>query len=191
MIDIYKRNNLLILTYSPQNGVEWIYEDHFDKGEDLTIKRVFHLSQSDVYVDEENYFPEFNDEIQFIIGKLKNDFYVIPARVLNLQNDLLVHKDAQITSKYFGCNLKNNIIKLLEKIANSQIIIGGNCDNSIPVDTFRTLIKQFPTDTEKRHYVNMRIDNILSEYIDATKNYGKIYSQYLEKNIKKQIFQIL
>lgn len=182
MIEVKKLNNKLVLIYSPQRGTDWIYRDHFNQDEDVTIKQIFNFTKDDLYKDEIYINNDF--QICFSLGLLEEDYYHIPMRILNTQNDVLIFNEAKVTAKYFGCNFSINILKQFEEIARSQIIIGGEKIASIPLDVFSNLLKSFPTQTEKNYYVRKRISNILNEYVDTTKNYGKLYNQYLEKRNK-------
>ncbi len=183
MIEIKKLNNKLILIYSPQHGTEWIYEDYLNIDETFTLKKIFNFTKQNLYEDTTYKNDDFF--INFLLGVVKEDYYYIPAQILKLKNDVLIYKDINVTSEYFGCSFAINILNLFEEISGNQIIIGGNSTNSIPADVFNNLLKSFPTQTEKKYYVRKRISNILREYIDTTKNYGKLYDQYLEKRAKK------
>ena len=182
MIEIKKLDDKLILIYSPQHGTEWIYEDYLDIGEDITLKKIFNFTKQNLY--EDSTYKNDDSFINFLLGVVKEDYYYIPAQILELKNDVLIYKDINITPEYFGCNFAINILKLFEEIAGNQLIIGGNRANSIPLYIFNNLLKSFPTQTEKKYYVRKRISNILNEYVDTTKNYGKLYNQYLEKRNK-------
>ena len=124
MIEIKKLDDKLILIYSPQHGTEWIYEDYLDIGEDITLKKIFNFTKQNLY--EDSTYKNDDSFINFLLGVVKEDYYYIPAQILELKNDVLIYKDINITPEYFGCNFAINILKLFEEIAGNQLIIGGN-----------------------------------------------------------------
>jgi len=65
-----------------------------------------------------------------------------------------------------------------------QIVIGGDKENSIQVNIFKDIINSFPSPTEVKHYVDSRITNVLSQYLDGVKDSGKSFERYLENRIK-------
>lgn len=148
MIKFEKDDNRLILSYSPSSGIKWIQEKLECDGVVL-IKKVFCFSRNDVFSNASDLLE--NDwEIKFLIGYLQDDnYYYINSNLLDTKQFVMIHKDARIVPTYFGLNKRINIIKIFEEIANSQIIIGGEKENSIPIKDYEELIKKFPTDTEK------------------------------------------
>lgn len=183
MIKFEKDDNRLILSYSPSSGIKWIQEKLECDGVVL-IKKVFCFSRNDVFSNASDLLE--NDwEIKFLIGYLQDDnYYYINSNLLDTKQFVMIHKDARIVPTYFGLNKRINIIKIFEEIANSQIIIGGEKENSIPIKDYEELIKKFPTDTEKKYYVKTRIANILSQYIDNVTDYGLLFEKYLKRKFK-------
>ena len=184
MIRIEKDNDKLILSYSPNGDIKWIQEKLKLDGV-VKIKKVFHFTMDEIYPNATTLL-ENEWEIKFLIGVLKEDnYYYIKSSLLDTQNDILIHKDAKITPNYFGTNRGINIIEIFEEVANGQIVIGGELENSIPIKDYEELIKKFPTETEKKYYARLRIANILSKYIDNVKDYGLLFEKYLKRKFKE------
>lgn len=177
-IKIEKKSNLLFLNYSPHNGIEWISEK-LKTSDSLLIKRFFSIFKADIKINTDS------ESVSIKIGKLKDGYYRIFSKCLNTKQDVLIDKNAKISPAYFGLNIRINVLSLFEKIADTQIIIGGNNENSIPIDVYENLIKNFPTVTEKNYYEYSRISNILIEYIESTKDYGQLFKKYLNKKTAK------
>lgn len=103
--------------------------------------------------------------------------------VLETQHDVLIHLSHKLSIRTFTCN-KRSIFKKFERLANQQIIIGGYLDNSIPTEVFQNIIESLPTKTEIEHYVNSRITDVLSQYLEGVKDSGKLFEKYLERRNK-------
>lgn len=177
-IKIEKKSNLLFLNYAPHNGIEWIIEK-LKTSDSFLIKRFFSIFKDDITINTDS------ESVSIKIGELNNGYYRIFSKCLNTTHDVLIDKNAKISPAYFGLNIKINALRLFEKIANTQIIIGGNNEKSIPIDVYENLIKNFPTVTEKNYYEYSRISNILIEYIESTKDYGQLFKKYLNKKTAK------
>lgn len=174
------QNKRVYLEYYPQNGIRWISET-FDKDEDLIVKNTFNLSKKDMIPTDD--IPD-GDSMEFLIGKLENDYYKIYKRVLATDNDILFHKSINIRIKHFIVNSNISILLKFERLANQQIIIGGDKENAIAENIFNDIINSFPSRTEQNHYLNSRVTNVLSQYLDGVKDSGKAFEKYLEKRNK-------
>lgn len=182
-LKIEKNNWNLLLIYSPQWWIDY-FNKHFSdfwNEESIWVRRsVFNFKKEDLL--NPNY-DENSDEISFILWKLENGFYKIKSNILYTKYDILVFKDCEITEKYFILG-RISILQEFEKLANQQIIIGWNIENSIPEDVFNNIIDSFPTSTEIFHYKNARVTNVLSEYLEWVTDSQSKYEKYLEKRNK-------
>ncbi|WP_461589803.1 hypothetical protein, partial [Winogradskyella sp.] len=163
-IKIAVEGEKIILEYSPDNGVEWI-NNRFDENEGFKAKGTFRLSKNELILNDSDAQTEedkaldslYEDTKIFEIGKLAGDFYSISNKVLDTANDVLIHKSCSINLKYFVVNGKVSILHRFEKLADQQIVIGGQTENSIPEQVFNDIIDSFPSKTEQRHYVDSRV----------------------------------
>ena len=174
------QNEKVYLEYYPQDGVRWINEN-FDKNENLLVKRTFNLSKEDIIPTDDS---PFGDSMEFLIGELENDYYKIYKRVLSTDDDILFHKSIEIRIKHFIVNSNISILLKFERLANQQIIIGGDKENAIAENIFNDIINSFPSRTEQNHYVNSRVTNVLSQYLDGVTDSGKAFEKYLERRNK-------
>lgn len=186
--EFIKKNDKLILKYSPETGTEWIEDEYFKYNFSLTLKRIFQFTKKQIYEDSE--LTNNNTNIYFLLATLQdNNFYSISKEIIQTKWDVLIYKDANINEDYFGLKYKQNIIKYVENIAQSQIIISkdGFPENSIPIEIFEKLLSNFPTLSEKTNYVNSKISQLLIEFVEYTKDYGKLYEKYMKQ--KKQLIK--
>lgn len=187
-LKIIIKDGKVFLEYSPDNGTGWITE-LFEKNEDFRTKGTFRLTKNELVEDENSENKDITDSIfditkLFEIGHLNNGYYEIYKRVLSTGHDVLFHESCNIKLKYFIVNSNMSILFRFERLANQQIIIGGENENSIPEQVFNDIIDSFPSRTEQRHYVDSRITNVLSQYLDGVKDSGKAFENYLEKRNK-------
>lgn len=179
-LTIILRQKKVYVEYYPENGVSWISEN-FDKGEDFILKRTFTLLKKDMTPGDET---PFGDSMEFLIGKLEADYYKIHKRILSTEFDVLIHKSIDIRIRHFIVNSNISILLKFERLAKQQIIIGGEDKNAIPENVFNDIIQSFPSRTELGHYVNSRVTNILSQYLEGVADSGNAFEKYLAKRIK-------
>lgn len=185
-LKIEKNNWNLLLIYSPQWWIDY-FNKHFSdfwNEESIWIKRnIFNFKKEDLLFSD---YDKSYDEIIFVLWKLENWFYKIKREILDTKYDILIFENCDIKEKYFILDIIS-IFKEFEKLANQQIIIGWNFENSIPEDIFNNIIDSFPTKTEIYHYKSTRVTNILSEYLEWVTDSQSKYEQYLEKRNKLEI----
>lgn len=180
-LNIIIKRKRVFLEYSPYNGTDWITE-LFKKNENFRTKGTFRLTKNELV--EEEISDEDDITKLFEIGRLNNGYYEIYKRVLDTNNDVLFHESCNIKLKYFIVNSKISILLRFERLANQQIIIGGKKENSIPEHVFNDIIDSFPSRTEQRLYIDSRITNVLSQYLDGVKDSRRTFENYLEKRNK-------
>jgi hypothetical protein len=176
------------LEYSPDNGTVWITE-LFEKNENFRAKGTFRLTKNELKVDEISEEKDITDSIfdttkVFEIGLLNGDYYEIYKRVLSTDYDVLFHKSCRIKLKYFIVNSNVSILNRFERLAKQQIVIDGENESSISEQVFNDIIDSFPSRTEQKHYVDSRITNVLSQYLEGVKDSGNAFEKYLEKRNK-------
>ncbi len=149
------------------------------------IKNTFIVTKDDWFRDgafsKDINSEEANNSISFEIGSYEDGYYFIYKKILDTENNVLFHKSCILKVKYFIVNNKISILKLFESLANQQIIVGGNESNSITEYVFNKIINSFPSETEKKHYVNSRVTNVLSQYLEGVKDSGSSFEKYLNR----------
>lgn len=178
-IHFYEKDEKIILEYSPEGGIKWL-EEKLNEENSYSIKGIFTVSNEDIDFIE----VDLIESISFIIGEVEENYKRIYSHVLGTESDVLIAEELTLQLKHF-LSSKTSILKKMEKLANQQIIIGGELENNIPLNDFKNLIERFPTQTEKDYYANARITNILSQYLDNVKDYGDLFEKYLNKQDKR------
>ena len=98
MIEFEIKQNKLILIYSPDGGVNFIFEELKSKGY-INIKYpVFKFKKSHIF-NSNNSIKEH--EVEFILGNLIGNYFKIDSRVLGLKNDLFINKSLELKEKHF------------------------------------------------------------------------------------------
>lgn len=120
---------------------------------------------------------------RFQFGTLDGDYVKIPARILDINNDLLISRDVTLKRSIFVAERNISIFgRLSELLEHSDpIVIGGTRSGAIPRDVFEELIKKFPNTYELNRYADARVHTILSQYLDGMKDARGRYESYLDK----------
>ncbi|HHX70406.1 MAG TPA: DUF4263 domain-containing protein [Gallicola sp.] len=178
MIEFEIKQNKLILIYSPDGGVNFIFEELKSKGY-INIKYpVFKFKKSHIF-NSNNSIKEH--EVEFILGNLIGNYFKIDSRVLGLKNDLFINKSLELKEKHFIAKRRKSIFKKIDDITNRNIYIGGNHKDAISEQDFNAIIKNFPNDYEINQYVKARLNSVLKEYIDLSDIHEENYNKYLNK----------
>ena len=154
--------------------VDWVGQ-RLKVDEGVLISKVFYFSKEDLVEENED------DWWSFRLGTLERDYYVINKYILGISHDLRIHNSFTITPKMFIANRGLSVFKNIDNVLSEPIVIGGNQGNSIPVSDFRELLRQFPTNTELKHYVRSRITRILKDYFETTTDAQTKFEKYLNK----------
>lgn len=183
-VDIECTGSFILLNYETSSEAKWIGEK-IDRNGFVSIKQEhFYFHREDIKSSE---YDELRDTtaIQFIIGRLKEEHYEIPAYVFQTQHNILIHKDDKITKRKFSIIVENKLFKAIEDTIQAQVIIGGEGKNSIPYKDFIYIVDSCPTKTELLFYTRKRISNSLNDYFDNVRDYGKRYEKYLTRLQKR------
>lgn len=186
-IRVFIEDNKLLIEYSPDNGVKWI-DEIIKTDEEFTLKRTFTFRQQDFY----EYNETDDTERTFVIGFIEDGYFRIEKRILDTTQDVLIHTSVRISIKTFISNNDFSIFKRFDRLANQQIIIGGDkYPNSIPEEVFIDILNSLPSTTELRYYIDSRITNVLTQYLENVKDSGKAFERYLDKRITLAPFNSL
>lgn len=168
----------VICEYSPYGETEWLSKK-LANNEGFTLKGTFHFKKKDL-VDTNHNFEDISS-FSFKIGYLDGLYYRINHEILDTEYDVLFHYSCSLKLNYFIIVNNYSILKRLEDLANQQIIISNERENSIPEIEFQKIIKSLPTKTEIMYYKYSRITNVISQYLEGIKDYRKLYEKYREK----------
>lgn len=183
MIKFDKKDTNILIKYSADIGSsEWVWKSLTDEDK-VRISNVFYFSKSDL-LNPPTQDQELDDyEYRFIFGSLEDGYVNIPARVLDIQNDVLISTELKLKRNFFAAERNISIFSRLSNLLENSdpIVIGGGRKNAIPGRTFEELIKKFPNTFELDRYADARVHMILADYLDGMKDARGRYENYLSK----------
>lgn len=161
---------------SDEDNYDWVDAKRPD--EEFTVLKTFTLLGSDRTrpVEEES-------GRTFTIGTLVGDYFTIPARILEIRNDLRIHRDIRISVETFVAPERNSIFALIDKLTSNPIIIGGEEPEAIPAADFAWIQKRFPTQTEISHYKKARVSGVISQYMSEVTDSQANLERYLNRRL--------
>lgn len=205
-IKIYKEEKRLVLRYCPENSDEWI-DEQFGNGKpirlkcgafifekiDLLLKKLETMpvvGGQDMIVDHgilEMINQESNHVWTFLLGVHESDgYYHIPGRILSSLHDVLVHETAEVRVEFFVATVLNTrIVPIIDKMIGTDLVIGGDAENGIPVDEYQEIIKRLPNRDELHRYAQSRIEGVLSEYVPDTRNSSMELQEYVNRRYRR------
>lgn len=155
----------------------------------ISIRRVFNFSQKDL-IDSLS-TPEYTMAFRFASIELKGNesYYHIPGRILDSTQDIYITTEEKVSIKLFavGFDRQTSVFERISSLISSEdsnIIVGGSADNSIPWDVFTDLLEQFPTTAQLKHYGELQITRILGDYLTPKEDYEQIYNNFVQRKIK-------
>lgn len=187
MIEIVNKNSKLIAIYTPDSGVNWLFEK-LNNNEEYYLKNTYKLTK-DKILESHEIDMDFNEEesIAFQIGIEEENFFKLDKDVFNININIFIDKNIKITPKFFTANKNISIFSKLEKIIKESIyiVLDENYEenhentNQIPISAYKTLLTTFPNNTELIKYSHMRIATALNEYFNDIDTFKVKYEQYL------------
>lgn len=173
----------IVLKYKEDWGTnEWVRNDLATKKE-TQISRIFHFKPGDL-LNPPSPTQDIEDYVyQFQLGIFDEDYVKIPARILDIKNDLLMSRDIPLKRQIFAAERNVSIFSRLSELLehSNPIVIGGVRPDAIPRDVFEELLKKFPNTYELNRYADARVQTILSQYLDGMKDARGRYETYLNK----------
>lgn len=184
MLDFQTTATGVVLEYDGEWGAndQWVW-DQLTKNQEVLLSRVFLFTRKDLLNP-----PTFNQDFEaykyrFQFGTFDDGYVKIPARILDIENDLLISRDVTLKRSIFAAERNISIFGRLSKLLDHSdpIVIGGTRPGAIPRDVFEALLKRFPNTFELNRYADARVQTILSQYIDGMKDARGRYESYLNK----------
>lgn len=184
-VEFEKTGKTLVLAYRPRDDDEWVRRK-FQRNEQLVIKGTYHLTKADLLPESSK--DEDEDQwddapLRFEIGRLRGQYYVIDDRVLDIGTPVWLHKDCDITWKWFTAERRVSILGVIAELRPKRIVIGGSQPDAIPVEEFERLLRRFPTPHELRRYSLARVAAVVREYTDTAVDAERAYQKYVSKII--------
>lgn len=161
---------------------EWVW-DELTKKKKIRISRIFVFELGDLLNPPTSNQDFEGYEYRFQFGTFVDDYVKIPARVIDIKNDLLISQDVTLKRSIFAAERNVSIFgHISELLENSDpIVIGGTHPDAIPWSVFEELLKKFPNTYELNRYADARVQTILSQYVDSMKDARGRYESYLNK----------
>ena len=190
-VEFYSEDSILLLIYEPRDGTSWVYE-RLNRNEKLTIKKTFHLRQEHLAEDsptadaEEDWSSLEPDTVSFRIAQLEGEYFKIDKDILDLDYDLLIHRDVQLTYKFFTAEQRISIFKVIEKLRPDRIVIGGSESDAIPEIDFNGLVSNFPSGSELKRYALARVSSVVREFVETQVDAEKLFRRYVAKRLNKR-----
>lgn len=180
-ITFRKQGTKLFLDYEQEiGGMDWIESDLIKYGE-AKIRKTFR-----VFVAQEEKNKLIDDVIEgnthsFQISELRNGYFKLDKALLSIKQDVYFHRDIELDQKFFIAPKSISIFGQIDKLIDEPIYIGGNHEGAIPFSEFETLLAQFPTTTELKHYASSRITNVLKEYLETMTDAEARFDRYMSR----------
>lgn len=90
----------------------------------------------------------------------------------------------EIENRTFIAQRNISVFRKIDGLINEPIIVGDGDDDTIPLDDFELLLKNFPTSTELTHYSGARISRVLREYFDTMSDAEDKLNRHLKRKKK-------
>jgi Domain of unknown function (DUF4263) len=192
MVKFHFENGLLLLKYEPRDDPSWIYE-RLNRDETVAIKGTFYLRREHLVGD----LPSADSEgalnssgldiVSFRVGLPEGEYFKFDKDILELDCDLLIHRDVHLTSKLFVAEQKISIFKVIGKLRPCRIVIGGTEVDAIPEADFNGLVKNFPSGFELKRYTLARVGSVVRDFVETGVDAEQLFRRYVEKRLKKPI----
>jgi hypothetical protein len=195
------KDNILYLVYEQKEAPldNWIVKKIIDEQEYGKFGTTFVFRDVDdvVFIDGVFYLKiskrKSNGYFCFSKEKIgtRNDFYIhesaidqISVRDLYLVQPLYAVEREGVKSKLNNttATLKYySIIKKISEMCEESVYVGGDLENSIAVDVFKSIVAILPDRFEVRKYIDARVSVLLEPVFEQSKNFQKIYDNSLRK----------
>ena len=189
------------LRYRPDFGEGWVEERLRDHGS-VTISRVFTFERADLVdaagddetekagdqtgdVEDFDFEDTFDaDWFDFRFARRRDGYLHIDGRIFDIGNKVLIVDDELALERKLFVAERN--ISVMARIAEllppeQDIVIGGDRDQSVPLQTFLDLIKRFPGTTELNRYAASRVSTVLGDYFTLMVDARARYETYMDK----------
>ena len=179
-ISFKRQNNELILVYSPEYMETKVIQDALDGNKSWTILRCFTVDRDHFRHENKN-----ENEIHFCIGIVQSEYTKLDRDVLGTTYDFYFSNDITLHKRHFLAYRNISILRKIDKVANQDVYIGGNCkEGFLPIETFEQLIQKFPKTAELDHYAYARIATIIKEYYPIAERHEENFRKYIERQDK-------
>ncbi|PWN67640.1 Shedu immune nuclease family protein [Chryseobacterium oncorhynchi] len=195
MIDFLINDNALVLRYTAEfaNSTDWIRDAIKTKGF-VRLKKTFYFEEKDIISNGdligEMDIDDFNDPdlepcAHFNFAEVTGNYYKVQRGILINDFDIFISKEVLVKTKFFVADSDVSVFKVIKNISKSDIYLGGDHPNAVPVNEFEKLLKFFPSSYERRKYVEARISSVLRNYLDNVKDAEKLFQKHIDAKTSK------
>ena len=190
-VEFYSENDALFLKYEPRDGTSWVHE-RLNRNETLTIKRTFHLRQEHLVEEsppadhEESWSFLEAHTVRFQVARLEGEYFKLDKEILNLDCDLLIHRNVPLTYKSFTAEQNISIFRVIAELRPGRIVIGGSETDAIPEIDFNDLVDNFPSGFELKRYALARISSVVREFVETQIDAEQLFRRYVAKRLNKR-----
>lgn len=190
MIDFNVKQHSVALEYEPQFNSRWVRAELDTHGQ-VTISRAFTFQERDLISGPiETKDNEVDDSVfRFNFAVRRDGYFHISGRILGIENEvLIVDQGIKLNRRLFVAERNVGIFRRIAKVKQdcAEIVIGGDREDSIPIEVFRELLSKFPNSSELDRYASARVEAIIGEFFDGMKSARESYEIYL-RNRKSSV----
>lgn len=107
-----KKGTKLILRYTPDNGVDWLFEKIVEEKQEHHIKNTFFVKECNLYRNDEQEH-DTEEVIRFCIGEIGADYVALDSDILSVSNHFYFSNDIVLKPKMFVA-YRNNYVPVRE-----------------------------------------------------------------------------
>ena len=181
------KDTTLYLVYSSED-VNWPFGNLHLSGSTNLVGKVFTVTEGEIVSEVE----DLGGEAEFPIGQKDGEYFKMSPQTLSTQKPVYIHQsivdtlepeDFFVRQPYFERTAGDGslmgtqnerfipIFPVFEKMFEEELYVGGEEENSIPVETFKEAIRVLPDRKEVRRYLDARIAHILGEYVTPKRDF--------------------
>jgi hypothetical protein len=191
MITFTRHGDFISLDYTVEYGEsDWVPRE-LKKAGFIRLKKTFFLEDEHFITAQEDEKAEkdemFDPEIyKFRFANLHEGYFEVVQGTISRKTRILFAEDIDLDIRYFIADMTTSIFRLLDRLVNEPIYIGGDSPTAIPIVEFEKMIKGFPTAHEKKIYAEARISAILKNYLEKTRDSETQYQRYMNNKVSRQ-----
>lgn len=150
MLNFIVNRRMAVLEYEPEfTSAGWVMRELRSRKQ-VTISRAFTFREEDVLARPEADDAD-NQRYRFRFAHRRRGFFVIQGRVLGIRNEVhIADQGLPLERKLFVAERNTGIFCRIAKLKGNgePIIVGGEAEGAIPIDTFQFLLRKFPNSLE-------------------------------------------
>ena len=181
MVSIEQEPDKLLVKYSPNTGILWIFK-HFQEKETFCVKKIFYVSENEIDTRSEVSIPFVSFKIADTITIDGQTFYYFNKKILNISFDLYITTNCHISEKWFIGERQVSIFKIIDTFwKHNELFIGTDGENAITEEIFIQVINSLPNHTELDKYVQARICASMKNFLSPKNDSVSSFHRYLNK----------